>query len=213
MKKFRILIMLLSICFGSLNLININATDSNYTKPKNEIPLSIGSEVINFGTIDFNNLSEGNNIVNIIIHDDKVNNVRIGLQIEINDSNQLVSPLSSFEGNWSGGTLPIGKTVRLTPWIQSLFPAGNISFGVDGTYLKNNVIASLSNISTGQCQQSLYVCTISSIEIGRENATSTFPAFASMEFERTLLQFGTTTSGFLTLELNYSGQTRVSWFY
>ena len=200
----RVLPILLSLIILASNCYSVNAADSKLASA-----LSKSSTVI-FGVADVDaNYTENQSI---ILYSNSKEKIRIGVDIEIVEFESGIVPLNSNPGQWSSGTIPQGSYVKLTPWIQNIFPAGDIHFSVYATYYKNNLIANLSNISTGYCWQSLNFCNISSIDIYRENATTSLPAYASMDFETRVFTALESHPGFLTIELNRNGQIRVSWY-
>jgi hypothetical protein len=202
MKK--ILVFLSCMVFVSLSSFQVFAKE-NSTDQQKEIRKHLSGSIIVESSYQSSQ--------SIILFSDIQNGVNVGIDVEIIESEQIITTMNANPGQWSSGTIPEGSYVKLRPWIQNMFPAGEISFTVYATYYKNNIVAGLSNISTGYCSQGMNYCTINSIGIYREFATSNFPAYASMDFDTRNWVFDQYVHpGFLTIELNTDGQTRVSWY-
>lgn len=131
----------------------------------------------------------------------------VTITLEPKEVSSTVSLMSAGDSGWSGGNIPEDIST-LTIKRQTL----------DGYYSYKAVVYGVTNsiLDIHSKTYTLYGLTLvnQSFEIKRATALNFLPARASWSFDTVFVQYGITLKSFgcyLDLELNNSGQVRVSW--
>lgn len=158
---------------------------------------------------------------NILIYFDEINNIKVGLTISkiitgLQEDNSLMQTNGYYvsdPGQWSSGTLPEG-TFTLRPWIQGLDSFEEVSFLVDVNY--TGTVVEMANLRNPIVYLSS-IYEVSSIfkSIVRAKSTQSASALSKMTYKVSLAAnpFDSWKDCYLQVEVNYLGQTKVSWKY
>jgi len=148
----------------------------------------------------------------ITVYWDSETNEKVELDIVKNDVNPTITPMEYNPGSWSEGTIPWGSYTLYPHITNPRYLNGEIGFSIDVSAYP--VVC--HNAYNPVVRALLISITDVSTSVIRTNATSSFPAKASLNWTASGniagIQVGTTVC-YLICEINNDGQIRLRWNY